>query len=59
MLMADVSMHTTGGFKGFSFKTTTNSKHTGDHGMLVVTIESVTSVHSSLTPHYQQCHHTS
>lgn len=36
--MADVSMHITGGFKGFSFKTTTNSKYTGDYGMFVVTI---------------------
>lgn len=43
VLMADVSMHITGGFKGFSFKTTTNSKHTGDYGTFVVTISFVTS----------------
>lgn len=36
--MADISVHITGGFRGFSFKTTTNSKHTGDHGMFVATI---------------------
>lgn len=59
VLVADVSMHITGGFKGFSFKTTTKLKHTGDYGMFVETIQFVTSVHSSLTAHYQQCHHTS